>query len=97
MASPQRRERSSPPLRFDRNRLSCRGAQIAGRVSNVEADCASGRSNVTYEFSVGDQNGAPLLLLAFKTIKEAMACRLQIEAVVGRAKSLIDANGTVRE
>ena|SRR5205085_11340912 len=64
---------------------------MAGRVSKVEPLARLGDLNVTYGFSVDDENGAPLLLLAFGTIKEARACRLQIEAVVGRAKSLIDA------
>jgi len=69
---------------------------MAGRVSKVEPLARLGDLNVTYGFSVDDENGAPLLLLAFGTIKEAQACRLQIEAVVGRAKSLIDASGNVR-
>ena len=69
---------------------------MAGRVSKVEPLARLGDLNVTNGFSVDDENGAPLLLLAFGTIKEARACRLQIEAVVGRAKSLIDASGNVR-
>jgi len=69
---------------------------MAGRVSKVEPLARLGDLNVTNGFSMDDENGAPLLLLAFGTIKEARACRLQIEAVVGRAKSLIDASGNVR-
>jgi hypothetical protein len=69
---------------------------MAGRVSKVEPLARLGDLNVTYGFSVEDENGAPLLFLAFGTIKEAQACRVQIEAVVGRAKSLIDVNGNVR-
>jgi hypothetical protein len=69
---------------------------MAGSVSSVEPIARLGDLNVTYGFSVEDRNGAPLLLLTFGTIKEATICRLQIEAVIGRARSLIDANGNVR-
>ena len=66
---------------------------MAGRVSKVEPVARLGDLNVTYGFQVEDQNGTPLLLLTFATIKEATACRLQVETVVSRAKSLIDASG----
>jgi hypothetical protein len=66
---------------------------MAGRVSKVEPVARLGDLNVTYGFQVEDQNGTPLLLLTFGTINEATACRLQVEAAVSRAKSLIDANG----
>jgi len=66
---------------------------MAGSVSKVEPIARLGDLNVTYGFQVEGQNGIPLLLLTFETIKEAAACRVQVETVVSRAKSLIDANG----
>jgi hypothetical protein len=66
---------------------------MAGRVSKVEPVARLGDLHVTYGFQVEDQNGTPLLLLTFGTIKEATACRLQVETVVSRAESLIDASG----
>jgi len=42
---------------------------MAGRVSKVEPLARLGDLNVTYGISVDDENGAPLLLLAFGTIR----------------------------
>lgn len=69
---------------------------MAGKVGKVEPIARLGDLNVTYGFSIDDKNGVPLILLTFATIKEAMACRSELDAVVGKAKSLIDAYGHVR-
>jgi hypothetical protein len=67
-------------------RSACRRASGPVKISNSHRPSQSNRS--THHW--------PGVSFTFESITQAMACRLEFEAVVRRAKSLIDGNGNIR-